>query len=302
MIIRISKLIINKVSDPDSSMLSKNSKPCMAESSLISNLDNWMGNISQDDSKQFEENYKDLKSSNCKPKTIKKRQIQKMKYLTNSPNNISRVPNPPGYTKGLEIIIPEDSFNKDCVNEDYIDGTDENIKTTSEKEMDNYIKDYKDRNMLFRGLSTTHDRPFTFKYNTCPDEEFRNENKHQTFNTALKKSNYDFPTIIDTNFSSAGNPDSNILIQNYASNGSTNISSLSNTQFTYNSPKKHQKFNSDHNIEGNNTISGTRMYYKGIQMITPKHLAFNSEDTKNESEFDMDRSKKSIINSPRIEL
>lgn len=265
----------------------------LAENSLISNLDNWIGNISQDDSKQFEENYKDLKTCKPKAKPIKKRQIHKMKYITSSPHTKSATHhNPAANSKGLDIISADAACNKiinSNMNEDYMDGTDENVAVNTEKEMDAYVKDYKDRSMIFKSLGNLNDRPFTLKYNTCPDEDFRNENnKHQTFTSATKAISYGFPSMSDANFSSASKADSNILIQNYASNGSTNISSLSNAQFNYNSPSKHQKFNSDHNLDGNNTISGTRIHYK---MITPKHLAFNSEGAKNEADFDMERSK-----------
>lgn len=244
-----------------------------------------MGNVSLDDSKQFEENFKQLKTSKSRGKSKKTKHNSKLKYITNSPN------------KGKIETRPNIKHENAQPNEDYLDGLDENVELTNQLEKDVYVMDYKDQSKLFNGGNTTEQNS-RLKCYTCPEEDLKHDQKSQTEKFAFKAVRYGFSGIFSENSKATSNPDPAIILQNYASNGSTTISSLSNPQYTYLSPKKHQKFNSDHNIidGNNNTICGTKIHYNGIiHMITPKHLAFRSEENSNESEYDMEKGKPKIL-------
>lgn len=107
---RITNLIKKKI-DGDSSMLSKNSKQhtLNAESSIISGFDNWLCNVSQEDSRQFEENFSHLQSYK-KPTSQKKRTIPKhmseFQGLTNV-NPIKKCLNKPSQNSVIKSDIPK---------------------------------------------------------------------------------------------------------------------------------------------------------------------------------------------------
>lgn len=207
-IFRISNLIKKKI-DHDNSIISKNSKQhtLNAESSVISCFDNWIGNVSLEDSRQFEENFSQIKT--CKksiPKNAKvTSQIKERKNLQAVSKNVTNDELKTSQTTISQKVVIESPEIKNCrkpeevkdkvslqknlkskksvllnisdINqeaENYTEELDEEVDLELDKKVSHYNKNksLKDQVMNEEKLENKSSfSGFPIKFNTSPDEE-----------------------------------------------------------------------------------------------------------------------------------
>lgn len=238
----INNLIKLKI-DADNSLIS-NSKPgAMLNSSILSSLDNWVGNVSREDSKVFEENFN------------KKSKKKKLKIETTPEINIDEIND--DYTEGIDeerqVTKLSESNNKKLLelldSKSFISCFPVKFYTSPKEEINYNINDTYDNNQkgLNFGLINNDQAPL-----------FKEEKDFRSSFAALNNCNY-------------------------TSNASTNLTSnsLNSNIITTTKTPKHQKITSDHNIvtkSSNKIITENKDFtnmYNILHSLSPTNLSNN---------------------------
>jgi hypothetical protein len=206
---RISNLIKKKI-DHDNSIISKNSKQhtLNAESSVISGFDNWIGNVSLEDSRQFEENFSQIKTckkripKNTKPSGLVKDKRTLQSFTDKDSIKVDNKTSPSAISKKIEIESPE---IKNCRNpdeielkdkvslvknvklnnksillnisdinqedENYTEEIDEEVNLDLDKKVSHYNKNKSSKPNQIESETKSSFSGFPIKFNTSPDEE-----------------------------------------------------------------------------------------------------------------------------------
>lgn len=273
---RISNLINLKVSDGNNTSQNSKTVQTITENSIISNIDTWVGNLSQEDSKQFEKKFTEIKIHKINDGTFPKLKKNKIKAKSlldgNNIKNNNSTKNKNDSTKkvngflksGSNILLPKQQ-SKDTLKFNL----NSNIYVPSKISQAKAFYSNKPKNLL---LNMNNEEPV----------DDRNDNKSKSPTEVINFNNYS-RSFVNIENKIINNPFITNVIQEEEKDKATGLNNTESLQFYPNTTKNTPLFSHNYNEsygynKYNANLNNYASNYSGTTFsCTPKHQKFISD-------------------------